>query len=407
MDRTAQTRGLDAGRLRPQTHAVRGGLNRTNHHESSEPLFLTSGFVYDSAEQAEAAFADEVDRYIYSRYGNPTVAVFEERMRLVEGAPACFATASGMSAVFVALAALCGQGSRLVASRALFGSCYVIVTEILPRWGVETVLVDGTDLQQWERALGAPTDAVFFETPSNPMTELVDIAAVSDLAHAAGAAVVVDNVFGTPVLSRPLEHGADIVVYSATKHIDGQGRALGGAILGPQEFIAGGVKNLMRHTGPALSPFNAWVMTKGLETLSLRVHAMADSALQVARHLEAHPQVTRVRHPWLESHPQHDLARRQMSGGGTVTTFDIAGGKAQAFAFMNALSVIDISNNLGDAKSLTTHPATTTHRRIGPQGRAAVGIGDGTVRISVGLEDPADLIDDIDRALSVAVGRPG
>ncbi len=386
----------------PQTQAVRGGLSRSGFDETAEALFLTSGFVYASAEQAEAAFKDEVDHFIYSRFGNPTVAMFEERLRLMEGAPACFATASGMAAVWVALAALGGQGERIVASRALFGSCFVIIDEILPRWGVEAVFVDGTDLDQWRAALSEPTAAVFFETPSNPMMELVDIAAVSELAHAVGAQVVVDNVFGTQLFSAPLEHGADIVVYSTTKHIDGQGRALGGAVLGPVDFIEGPVKNLMRHTGPAMSPFNAWVMLKGLETLELRVERMHANALAVAEHLEGHPGVRRVLHPWLASHPQRDLARRQMTGGGTVVTFEIAGGKAEAFAVMNALELVDISNNLGDAKSLTTHPATTTHRRLTPQARAAVGITDGTIRLSVGLEDRRDLIADLDAALDAA-----
>ena len=304
-----------------------------------------------------------------------------------------------MSAVFVALAALLGQGDRVVSSRGLFGSCFVILDEILPRWGVETVFVDGPDLDQWREALSVPTQAVFFETPSNPMQELVDMRAVSDLAHAAGAQVVVDNVFGTPVFSRPLEHGADVVVYSATKHIDGQGRALGGAVLGTSEFVNGPVKNLMRHTGPAMSPFNAWVLVKGLETLSLRVRQQAANALAVAQALEAHASVTKVVYPWLPSHPQHELARRQMLGGGTVVTFELDGGKDEAFALMNALRVVDISNNLGDAKSMVTHPATTTHRRLTPEARTAVGITDGTVRISVGLEDPQDIIEDLLRGL--------
>ena len=385
------------------TLAVRAGLLRSEFDETAEALYLTSGFVYSSAEEAEAAFKDEIDKFIYSRYGNPTVAMFEERMRRIEGAEACFATASGMSAVFVALAALCGAGSRLVASRALFGSCFVIVDEILPRWGVETVLVDGADLAQWEAALDRETAAVFFETPSNPMQELVDIRAVSDLAHAVGAQVVVDNVFGTPVFSKPLQHGADIVVYSTTKHIDGGGRVLGGAVLGPREFVQGPVKNLMRHTGPAMSPFNAWVNVKGLETLRLRVEQQARSALALAEHLERHPRVVGVRYPWLASHPQHELARRQMLGGGTVVTFTIDGGKKEAFAVMNALRLVDISNNLGDAKSLTTHPATTTHRRLTPEARAAAGIDDGTIRISVGLEDTGDLLADVDRALGLGL----
>ena len=384
--------------LRPDTLAVRGGLTRSSFDETAEALFLTSGFVYDSAEQAEAAFKDEIEKFIYSRYGNPTVAMFEERLRLLEGAEACFATASGMAAVFVALAALLGQGDRVVSSRGLFGSCFVILDEILPRWGAETVFVDGPDLEQWRAALSEPTAAVF-ETPSNPMQELVDMQAVADLAHEAGAKVVVDNVFGTPVFSKPLQFGADVVVYSATKHIDGQGRALGGAVLGPKDFIDGPVKNLMRHTGPAMSPFNAWVLVKGLETLTLRVEKQAASAL-AGLALEAHPRVTRVVYPWLESHPQHELARKQMLGGGTVVTFEIDGGKEDAFAVMNALRIVDISNNLGDAKSMVTHPATTTHRRLSPEARAAVGITDGTVRISVGLEDPLDLIDDLTAALA-------
>ena len=385
--------------LRPDTLAVRGGLARSGFDETSEGLFLTSGYVYSSAEEAEAAFKDEIERFVYSRYGNPTVHMFEERMRLLEGTEECFATASGMAAVFVALGALLGNGDRVVSSRSLFGSCFVVLDEILPRWGVQSVFVDGTDLDQWREALSVPTAAVFFESPSNPMQELVDMEAVCELAHAAGAKVVVDNVFGTPVFSRPLEQGADVIVYSATKHIDGQGRTLGGAVLGTSEFINRPVKNLMRHTGPSMSPFNAWVLLKGLETLSLRVERMAASALVVARMLEAHPKVSRVLYPWLESHPQHDLAKRQMYGGGTVVTFEIAGGKDEAFTVMNSLEIIDISNNLGDAKSLITHPATTTHRRLGEAARLAVGITDGVLRVSVGLEDVRDLVEDLEHAL--------
>ncbi|MDN5796151.1 MAG: O-succinylhomoserine sulfhydrylase [Intrasporangium sp.] len=383
----------------PDTLAVRAGQARSGFHETSEALYLTSGFVYETAEAAEAAFVGPSDRFIYSRYGNPTVRMFEDRIARIEGAEAAFATASGMAAVWVALAALVGNGDRVVSSRSLFGSCFVILDEILPRFGVETVFVDGPDLEQWREALSVPTSAVFFETPSNPMQELVDIRAVSDLAHAAGATVVVDNVFGTSVFSKPLEHGGDIVVYSATKHIDGQGRTLGGAVLGPREFIDGPVQNLMRHTGPAMSPFNAWVLVKGLETMSLRVRRMAESALEVAHFLEGHPRVRRVVHPFLDSYPQHELAKRQMLGGGTVVTFEIDGGKAEAFAFMNALQIVDISNNLGDTKSLITHPATTTHRRLTPEARQTVGITDGVVRISIGLEDVRDLIGDLTQAL--------
>jgi len=399
-------RRVDRARLRPDTLAVRGGLVRSGFDEMSEALFLTQGYVYGSAAEAEAAFAGEVDRFQYSRYGNPTVSTFEERLRLLEGAQACQATATGMSAVFTVLAALLSSGSRVVAARALFGSSLVIFDEILARWGVRTAYVDGHVPEQWERALATPADVVFVETPSNPMQDLVDLTAVSALAHAAGAVLVVDNVFATPVLSRPLELGADVVVYSATKHIDGQGRVLGGAILGQTELVRGPVRTLIRNTGPSLSPFNAWVLLKGLETLSVRVRHQTASALQLAGWLEQHPAVAAVRYPYLPSHPQHALALAQQSGGGTVVTFtlrapdDPAQAKARTFRMLDALRVIDLSNNLGDAKSIVTHPATTTHRRLGAAGRAAVGIGDATVRLSVGLEDVEDLRDDLDQALN-------
>lgn len=386
----------------PDTLAVRGGLARSAFDETAEALYLTSGYVYSSAQEAADAFSDDIDRYMYSRFGNPTVAMFQERMRRMEGAEAAFATATGMAAVFTALAALLGQGDRVVASRELFGSCYVVLDDILPRWGVQTEFVPGADLEAWQQALSTPATAVFFESPSNPMLQLVDMSAVADLAHAAGAKVVVDNVFGTPVLSRPLDHGADVVVYSATKHIDGQGRALGGVVLGPEDFIRGPVNHLMRNTGPSMSPFNAWVMLKGLETLSLRVRHQSASALAVAEHLDRHPRVRRVLHPWLPSHPQHALATKQMRGGGTVVTLEVDGGREAAFAMLDALRLIDISNNLGDTKSLITHPATTTHRRLGVEGRAAQGISDGVVRLSVGLEDVGDLCDDLDRALDAS-----
>jgi O-succinylhomoserine sulfhydrylase len=386
------------------TIGVRGGLLRSGFDETAEGLYLTSGYVYGSAAEAEKAFTGEIDRFVYSRYGNPTVAMFEERLRLIEGAPAAFATSSGMAAVFTGLGALLGAGDRLVAGRSLFGSCFVVCNEILPRWGVETVFVDGEDLDQWEQALSTPTTAVFFETPSNPMQSLVDIAAVSEMAHAAGAKVVLDNIFATPLLQQGLPLGVDVVIYSGTKHIDGQGRVLGGAILGDKEYIDGPVQTLMRHTGPALSPFNAWVLLKGLETLSIRVDYSTASALRVAEFLEGHPGVRWVRYPYLASHPQHDLAKRQMSGGGTVVTFELDApegmGKQRAFEVLDKLAIIDISNNLGDSKSLITHPATTTHRAMGPEGRAAIGLGDGVVRISVGLEGTEDLIADLDRALS-------
>ncbi|WP_072803866.1 O-succinylhomoserine sulfhydrylase [Rhodococcoides yunnanense] len=386
------------------TLGVRGGLMRSGFDENAEALYLSSGFVYESAGAAEQAFTGEIDHFVYSRYGNPTVKMFEERLRLIEGAEACFGTSSGMSAVFTALGALLKAGDRLVAARSLFGSCFVVCNEILPRWGVETVFVDGEDNAQWEEALSVPTTAVFFETPSNPMQSLVDVERVSELAHAAGATVVLDNVFATPLLQRSLELGADVVVYSGTKHIDGQGRVLGGAILGSKEYIDGPVQTLMRHTGPALSPFNAWTLLKGLETMPVRVRHSTQSALEIARFLEGHKAVSWVKYPYLESHPQHELAKKQMSGGGTVVTFELDApggeGKKRAFELLDALKVVDISNNLGDAKSLVTHPATTTHRAMGPEGRAAVGITDGVVRISIGLEDTADLIADLDQALS-------
>ncbi|WP_028479458.1 O-succinylhomoserine sulfhydrylase [Nocardia sp. CNY236] len=394
---------LPAG-VGPATLSVRGGLRRSGFEETAEAMYLTSGFVYESAEAAEAAFNGDVEHFVYSRYGNPTVAMFEERMRHIEGAEACFATASGMAAVFTALGALLGANDRLVAARSLFGSCFVVCNEILPRWGVETVFVDGDDLDQWERALSVPTTAVFFETPANPMQTLVDVRRVAELAHAAGAKVVLDNVFATPLLQRGFELGADVVVYSGTKHIDGQGRVLGGAILGAEDYIGGPVKTLMRHTGPALSPFNAWTLLKGLETMPLRVRHSTDSALRIAHFLEDDPAVGWVRYPFLQSHPQHELATGQMSAGGTVVTFEVKApaheAKRRAFEVLNRLRVIDISNNLGDAKSLITHPATTTHRALGPEGRATIGLSDGVVRISVGLEDVEDLLADLDNALA-------
>ncbi|WP_278313798.1 O-succinylhomoserine sulfhydrylase [Lolliginicoccus levis] len=389
------------GSVRPETIGVRGGLARSGYEETAEALYLTSGYVYESAGAAEQAFIDG-DRFVYSRYGNPTVAMFEERLRLMDGAEACFGTASGMAAVFVALGALLKAGDRLVAARSLFGSCFVVCNEILPRWGIETEFVDGEDLDQWEQALAKPTAAVFFETPANPMQALVDVQRVAELAHAAGAKVVLDNVFATPLLQRGFELGADVVVYSGTKHIDGQGRVLGGAILGPKDYIDGPVQTLMRHTGPALSPFNAWVMLKGLETLGIRIKQQNEAAHRIAEFLDEHPATRWVRYPFLPSHPQYELAKRQMLGGGTVVTFelDAEDGKARAFEVLDKLRIIDISNNLGDSKTLITHPATTTHRAMGPEGRATVGITDGVVRISVGLEHVDDLIEDLQQALA-------
>lgn len=385
---------------RPQTRLVRGGTSRSAFDETSEGMFLTSGYVYASAEDAEAAFKGDTDRYIYSRYGNPTVTMFQDRLALLEGARHCVATASGMAAVFAALASQVGAGGRVVASRALFGSCNYIVEDLLPRFGARSTFVDGTDLEQWAAALAEPADCVFLETPSNPTLEIIDLPKVAKLAHGAGARVVVDNVFATPVLQRPLELGADIVMYSATKHIDGQGRTLGGAIVtNDRAFYEDELTPFLRHTGPALSPFNAWVLLKGLETLDIRVTQQCRNARVVAEFLSQHSSVQRVYYPHLESHPQYDLARRQMSDGGTVVTFDINGGKAAAFDVLNGLEIIDISNNLGDTKSLITHPATTTHQRLSDEARSQLGIGDGMVRLSVGLEDAEDLTDDLDRAL--------
>ncbi len=387
---------------RPRTQAVRGGVRRTSFQETAEPIFLTSGFVYGSAEEAETAFlpGGGANRFIYSRYGNPTTAMFEERLRLMEGAEACRATASGMAAVFCALASQLKSGDRIVSSRALFGSCHYIVNDILPRWGVQSVLVDGSDLDQWRKALDQPTTMVFLESPSNPMLEVIDLRAVSDMAHAAGAKVVVDNVFATPLLQKPLDFGADIICYSATKHMDGQGRTLGGAILSTKKFIEEDMTQFYRHTGPSLSPFNAWVLLKGLETMSLRLDAQCKSALSLAHFLEGHSKTSRVLYPHLDSHPQAALSKKQMSAGGSVITVEVKGGKEGAFRFMNALTLVDISNNLGDSKSLATHPATTTHQRIGPVERAKLGISDGVVRLSVGLEDEADLRTDLENALA-------
>ncbi|MBW7852595.1 MAG: O-succinylhomoserine sulfhydrylase [Rhodospirillales bacterium] len=384
---------------RQATRLVRGGLRRTGFDETSEALFLTSGYVYASAAEAEESFDGRRERFVYSRFRNPTIATFEERLALIEGAPACRATASGMAAVHAALMCQVAAGDRVVASRALFGSCQYIIAELLPRFGVEVVFVDGPDLAQWRAALAPPTRAVFIETPANPTLEIIDVAAVAELAHAAGARLVVDNVFATPILQRPLELGADVVVYSATKHIDGQGRCLGGAILADEAFCNDVLGPYLRHTGPCLSPFNAWVLLKGLETLDLRVERHNANALAVARFLEGRAGIARVLHPGLESHPQHALAMRQMTAGGGIVAFELEGGRERAYRFLDALRLIDISNNLGDAKSLICHPATTTHQRLSTADKAAMGIGEGMVRLSVGLEDAADLIDDLDAAL--------
>ncbi len=382
------------------TKLVRGGLERSEFGETSEALFLNSGFVYPDGETAAARFAGEDDGYIYSRYGNPTVSMFEERLRLLEGAEACFGTASGMAAVYSSLACQLKTGDHIVASRALFGSCFQIITNILPRFGIEYDLVDGKDLDAWRAAVRPDTKCIFLETPSNPTLEVIDLAAVSEIAHKVGARVVIDNVFATPILQKSLQFGADIVIYSGTKHIDGQGRCLGGAVLSTKEFKEDELKPFLRHTGPALSPFNAWVLLKGMETLKLRVTQQSGAALQVAEALQETAGVSRVLYPWLDSHLQAELCRAQMTGGGTVVTFDVEGGRQRAFDLMRRLSIIDISNNLGDSKSLITHPASTTHRNIGEEERARVGIGEGMLRVSVGLEEPEDLITDLSQAIT-------
>ena len=395
--------GEDMKDRKPRTKLVHGGTKRSQWGEVSEAIFLTQGFVYDSAEQAEQRFIKPgPDEYIYARYGNPTVAMFEERIAMLEGAEDAFATASGMAAVNGALMSMLKAGDHLVSARALFGSCLYIVEDILPRFGVEVTLVDGSDLDQWRAAVRPDTKAVFFESMSNPTLELVDIEAVSGIAHAQGALVVVDNVFSTPVFSDALGQGADVIIYSSTKHIDGQGRTLGGVILGTRDHIRKVVEPYMKHTGGSMSPFTAWVQLKGLETLDLRVRAQADSAQAIAETLEGHAKLKQVIYPGLPSHKQAALAARQTGSGGTMLAIELAGGKAAAFAFLNALDVIVISNNLGDAKSIVTHPATTTHQRLSAEQREILGITDGLVRLSVGIEDTDDLIEDILTALDAA-----
>jgi len=381
-----------------QTQMVRGATERSQFDETNEAIFLSSGYVYKSAEEAEKSFKNEIDRYVYSRFGNPTVRMFEKRLALIEGAEDCRAMSSGMAAVYAALACHLSAGQRLVAARALFGSCQYICAELLPRFGIKTDFVDGADLAQWKAALSTPADAVFLESPSNPGLEMIDLQAVCDLAHKAGALVVVDNVFASPILQKPLTFGADVIAYSATKHIDGQGRCLGGAVLGSKPFIVDKLTPFMRHTGPSLSPFNAWVLLKGLETLELRMQRHCENALTIARALEKQKGITRLLYPWLPSHPQHALAKAQMKAGGSVISFELAGGKEAAFGLLNRLKIIDISNNLGDAKSLICHPATTTHQRLTPEARAQVGITEGFVRLSVGLENVDDLLGDLTQA---------
>ncbi len=390
---------------RPRTRLVHEGHRRSDYGETSEAIYLTQGFVYPDAESAAARFKGEVpeggEGFVYARYGNPTVAMFEDRIAALEGAEAAFATASGMAAVNAALMCQLRAGDHLVASRALFGSCLYIVETLCPRFGIDVTLVDGTDPDQWRDAIRPETKVCFLETPSNPTLEIIDIRAVAEVAHEAGARLVVDNVFATPMFQHPLALGADIVVYSATKHIDGQGRCLGGVILGSERFIRDEVELFVKHTGPALSPFNAWVMLKGLETLTLRVNAQTDSAEALAGAMSGAGNLERVLYPGLPCHPQHNLALAQMERPGTILSLEVTGGQAGAFRFLNALKLIRISNNLGDAKSLVTHPTTTTHQRLAEEARLDLGITPGLVRLSVGLEDTQDLRDDLESALAV------
>ncbi|MGF1651271.1 MAG: O-succinylhomoserine sulfhydrylase [Hyphomicrobiaceae bacterium] len=399
----SRNRGAELA-LRPETLLVHGGTLRSGFAETSEALFLTQGYVYPDAETAEERFKSEAGGFIYSRYANPTVAMFEQRMCGFEGAEAARATASGMAAVSSALLSYLSAGDHIVAARALFGSCRYVVETLCPRLGISSTLVDGKDLDAWRAAMRPNTKACFLESPSNPTLELVDIAGVAEVAHRHGGIVIVDNVFATPLLQRPLALGADVVVYSATKHIDGQGRCLGGIVLGSKRYIDEHLHPFLKHTGPSLSPFNAWVMLKGLETLPVRVRAQCATAAALADHLAdvARDDLERVIYCGREDHPQAELARRQMSGGGQIIALDVKGGKAAAFAFLNALRLISISNNLGDAKSLITHPATTTHQRLSASDRADLGITDGTLRLSVGLEAAVDLIADLERGLVAA-----
>jgi O-succinylhomoserine sulfhydrylase len=388
-----------SARYRPETRLVHAGTMRSQFGETSEALFLTQGYVYDSSAQAERRFKNEEPGYQYSRFANPTVAMFEARMAAFEGAEAARATATGMAAVTVAVMGQLKAGDHVIAAKALFGSCRYVVEDFLPRYGVASTLVDGTDLAQWKNAVRPNTKTFFLESPTNPTLEIIDIAAVAKIAHKAGATLVVDNVFATPLFQSPLALGADCVVYSATKHIDGQGRCLGGVVLGSEKFIQDNVQNLIRQTGPSISPFNAWVLLKGLETLSVRVHRQTDTAATVSVALVDHPKVTRMIYPGRPDHPQAAVAQKQMRGGSTLVAFEVKGGKAGAFRFQDALKLVRISNNLGDAKSLITHPATTTHQRIGAAARAELGISDGLVRLSCGLEHPDDVCEDLLAAL--------
>ena len=393
-------RGEPDWEINPQTAAVREGLARSGFGETSEALYLTSGFTYTSAQEALDSFTDETDHFLYSRFHNPTVAMFEKRLAAIEGAEHCVATGSGMSAMFASLACLVEAGDHVVASAAMFSSCHVVITEFLPKWGVTFELVKANDKAAWEKALSRPTKAVFIETPSNPLLEIVDIRFISDLAHKVGATVIVDNVMASPVLQKPLELGADVVMYSATKHIDGQGRVLAGALLGSFSYIHEKLIPFVRHTGPTISPFSAWVLVKSLETMEMRVMRMAENAQAIAEFLEGRKEIKSVRYPGLASHPDSAVIKKQMKAGGTTIGIEFAGSQKDAFKFMDALRVIDISNNLGDSKSLITHPASTTHRRLAPAIQAEMGITPSVVRLSVGLEHIDDLLKDITQALN-------
>jgi len=385
--------------LHEETLAVRAGLARSGFGETGEAIYLTSGYTYDTAEQAVHSFTDEIDHFVYSRFANPTVSMFEQRLAAIEGAEFCVATGSGMSAMFASIACMVETGDRVVAAASMFSSCYVVLSEILPKWGIKVEFVKGNDMEVWKTALSEKTKVVFIETPSNPMLEIVDIKMVSDLAHNVGATVIVDNVMASPILQKPLQHGADVVMYSATKHIDGQGRVLGGAILGSFDYIQNYLNPFIRHTGPTLSAFNAWVLVKSLETLSMRVSKMNETAQIIAEFLTTQSRVTSVNYPGLKSHSGFEIAQKQMLGAGTTLSFEIAGGSKELFKVMDALKVIDISNNLGDSKSLITHPASTTHRRLDIATRESMGITDSLGRLSVGLEHSSDLLKDLQQAL--------
>jgi O-succinylhomoserine sulfhydrylase len=402
MSKSTASSATSTARYRPETRLVHSGTLRSQFGETSEAMFLTQGYVYDSAEQCEARFKGEDPGYIYSRYSNPTIGMFERRMIELEGAEACRSSATGMAAVTTAILAPLRTGDHVVAAKALFGSCRYVVEDLLPRYGITCTLVDGLDLDQWKRAMRPNTKSCFLESPTNPTLDVLDIPAIAEIAHRAGARLIVDNVFATPIWQSPLKLGADVVVYSATKHIDGQGRCLGGVILSSEAFIAEHIHNFMRQTGPSISPFNAWVLLKGLETLALRVRAQTETAARVADALAKHSKISRLIYPGREDHPQAALVRKQMRGGSTLVGFEVKGGKAGAFRCLNALKLSKISNNLGDAKSLVTHPATTTHQRLKPEARAELGISEGFVRFSAGLEHADDLIEDLDQALEKA-----